>query len=188
MSKYRHTFPRVGDVDAHAMSKEISDSGAPRPSGVRVVDDGVEVLFVREADLDAGELAAVQAVVTAHQVEPRREDNDRLIAQLDRTCRRKMEAASFTFGGKRFSATPTAQQKWSLLAATAENLAYPFKVSTIDNRDSAVMSTASDVRQHAAALAAVVVPILDACTGAKADLLAAEDFGAAFDVVSAFKA
>lgn len=97
------------------------------------------------------------------------------MAAIDAETEEAIARSGFTWRGKVFSLSPTAQVKWARLDAKKDTWRYPFPVNTIDDSEAVIIESAADVTEATDAADATMFRMVQASALAKASVRNATD-------------
>jgi len=197
MSDHSYTigdYPDGASLDASVLHRRVVNDatlGGLTLTGVRCVhgEAGVEAVRYRFAEtLDAGQIAALDALVAGHVEETLSEAKARCTQECKDWRDLKMNAPVDQGGmsveypaasGKLWSVGFVDQQYWDALYGAKDDLTYPVVLRTWDEQDSHSFASANDIKAIYGDVRDAVLGEIQTCDTAIAGVWAAADIAAA---------
>ena len=169
------------DMELSSLSKEVESALPGKPFSVSA-NDGAAV-FVFDDDLTGPETSTLNAVVAAHQTTVYLA---RLKAwrksQIDLRTR-ELVTSGFSYNGRVFSTSETAQRNWEVLHSNRAELAYPFQMATTDNDEIYPVAHADELRMMYLTGLSTVMVHYQSGNALKAQIIAAANAAAVAAIV-----
>ena len=197
-------YPDGATLEAATLHRRVeADPGLAGVTliGVRHEWDPNDPEFVERAryrfaeDLDAGQIAALDALVAGHVVETLAEAQDRCVGECKAWRDAKLESPGEDFGilvefpassGKKWPATFVDRAHWAALEQSKGAWSYPMTRRTWDEKQSHSFANSAEVSSIHDAIRDAVMAEINACDTAIANVIAAADIPAAEAAAAAY--